>query len=43
MLGAESDWLFNSLVEDLLVLLILVELSLLDWRQTEQMNVWSMM
>lgn len=35
MTGLGSDWLFGSLLEDLFALAILVEPSLLDWRQRE--------
>lgn len=46
VLGTGSCWLLDSLVEDLLVLAILVEPSLLDWsgrereRDTAQLNRW---
>lgn len=36
MLGVGSCWLLDSLVEDLLVLAILVEPSLLDWSERER-------
>ncbi len=36
MLGAGSGWLFDSLIEDLLVLAILAEPSLLDWSRRKR-------
>lgn len=33
--GAGSGWLFDSLVEDLFMLVILVEPSLVDWSRRE--------
>lgn len=35
VLGAGSGWLLSSLVEDLFILEVLEEPSLLDWRQRE--------